>query len=120
MAARFRVIVLDKSDLSNQNVFRYVLWADVPAARQPFYVQPADTVSAWSGAQTGDNAQLVSGAVAEKVDTIQVAPGTGMPAIQAEIQIRWQTYQEQVTNLNPWNRYGSTWDGTTWVLGGVA
>jgi hypothetical protein len=120
MAARFRVIVLDKSDLSNQNIFRYVLWADVPPVRQAFYTQPAATVSAWKDATVGDNAQLVSGAVAEKVAEIQVAPGTGMPAIQAEIQIRWQAFQDQVTTLNPWNRYGSTWDGTTWVLGGVA
>jgi hypothetical protein len=43
-----------------------------------------------------------------------------MPQYQAELQLRWQAFQDDVTTNNPWNRYGSTWNGTAWVLGGVA
>ena len=120
MAARLKIIILDKPVIQeNPNVFRYVFWADVPAQRQAFFANPA-AESAWKERTQADVDQLKSGAVKEQVATIQVIPGTGMAAVQAELQARWQSYQDQVTTLNPCLRYGSTWDGTTWVLGGVA
>jgi hypothetical protein len=121
MAARFRVIILDKGRAADeQKIFRYVLWADVPPSRQSFYAQPAGTVSAWKDAIAADNAQIVNGSVTEKVDTINGQTGWSMPQYQAELQLRWQAFQDDVTTNNPWNRYGSTWNGTAWVLGGVA
>lgn len=120
MAARFRIIILDKPDFDAPRVFRYVLWADVPVARQAFYAKPTGTVSAWKDAIAGDNSQLVSGAVSEKVATINGQAGWTIADYQTELQTRWQAYQDAITNTNLWNRYGSTWNGTTWVLGGVA
>lgn len=115
MAARFRVIVLDQDD----RTFHYVLWADVPVARQPFYANPA-AVSAWKDALPADNAQLVSGAVTEKTGSVVFPTGTGIAASQAALQDLWQSFQSRVTNDNMWIRYGSTWDGATWVMTGVA
>ena len=121
MAARFRIIILDKPDPTNAELFKYVLWADVPTARQPFYAKPAGTVSAWKDAIAGDNSQLVSGAVSEKVDTMQVAKGSGMAVAQAEMVARWNAYQNEVNTSNPWVRYGSTYDPSgAWTLTGVA
>ena len=121
MAARFNIIILDKPDPTNAELFKYVLWADVPTARQPFYAKPAGTVSAWKDAIAADNSQLVSGAVSEKVDTVQVAKGSGMAVAQAEMEARWTAYQNEVNTSNPWVRYGSTFkSGTGWVLSGVA
>ena len=121
MAARFRVIILDKGRaVEEQKIWRYVLWADVPSARQKFYAQPTGTKSAWVDAIQADNDQLVSGAVTEKVDTINGQTGWAMANYQTELQARWQVFQDDVTTNNPWNRYGSTWNGTTWTVGGVA
>jgi hypothetical protein len=117
---RLRVIILEKPEIrDNTNVFRYVFWADVPAARQAFYARPG-AVSAWKDALTADNTNIANGTYAEKVDTLQVAAGTGITAMQVFLQDKWTAYQADVTALNPWVRYGSTWDGTTWTVTGAA
>ena len=56
---------------------------------------------------------LKTGQVVEMVQTIDRLPGDVMGALQAALQQRWTEYQNFITNTNPWNRYGSTWDGTT-------
>src|SRR3990167_11266269 len=72
--ARLNIIILDRSDPTNPNVYRYVFWADVPSARQPFYAALAGptAVSAWKDALAADNTALQNGSVVEKMDTIQV------------------------------------------------
>ncbi len=114
--ARFRVIVLEQQDVRS---FRCAFWLDVPAARQSFFVKPAGTVSAWKDALPGDHAALVSGAVVEHVDIVQVPSGTTLAEAQAVLQATWQSHQDRVTNQNVWVRYGTTWDGTSWVSAGV-
>lgn len=122
MAARFRVVVLDRPDPNNSTLFRYLMWVDVPAARQSFYAKPVGTVSAWTGAISGDNSQIVSGAVVEKVDTVQGHATWAVSDYEVELQTRWQAFHDQVVGSggNVWNAYGTTWDGTTWTVTGVA
>jgi len=112
-----RIIILDK--LPEANRYRYALWADVPPARQAFYAAP-ERASAWIGASAGDNAALAAGQVVERVDIISVAAGSTLAGIQAELQATWQKFQDEINNQNPWIRYGTTWDGSTWAVGGVA
>lgn len=120
MAARFKVIVLDSVPADGGVEYQVALWADVPAARQAFWALTAPAKSAWKDALTADNTAITSGAVAEQVAKLRLAPGesaaTARTAAQA-LSAQWITY---VTNYNPWDRYGSTWDGTSWVAGGVA
>jgi len=115
---RFNVIVLDQT-ADDPNTYRFVMWADVPAARQSRYAFTSTStgnVSAWTGASTSDNDSLKSGAVTERLLTQRVTPGTSLAAIEAFLQTQWTAYQATVTSYNPWQRYGSTWDGTTWVV----
>ena len=119
---RLNLIILDRPEPDNPNVYRYVLWADVPAARQTFYaalVGPTFT-SAWKDALAADNTALQNGSVVEKVDTIQVPAHLTGIQIRSHLQQRWTEYQARIAATNPWVRYGSTWDGTTWTAGGVA
>jgi len=113
---RLRVIVLDQVDA---RTFNFVMWSDVPPARQAFYVKAAGTVSAWKDALASDNSNLVSGLVSEEVRTLQVPAGTPLGQARTMMENLWTQFQDRVTNANPWARYGSTWDGTTWVVGGV-
>jgi len=116
-----RVIILEK--LSNSPlVFRYALWADVPAARQPFYaVQQANTVSAWKDAAPGDNTAIQSGAVTEIVDTINLTQAQTVADAQAALQAIWTAFQARINNFDPWQRYGTFMDTTnSWTAGGVA
>jgi len=117
MAARFKIIILDKD--ANDPVYRYLLWADVPAARQPFYAN-ASATSAWTDATAGDLAALQNGSVVERQGELRVPSGSTLAQVQAFLQARWSEFQNQVTNDNPWVRYGTTWDGTTWTAGGVS
>lgn len=110
---RFNVIILDRD--TNDNEFSYVLWADVPVARQPFYAN-ANAKSAWAGATTADNTALQNGSVVEQSGAQRVPVGATTAQMQAFLQQRWTDYQAAITAANPWQRYGSTWDGTTWVL----
>ncbi len=120
--ARLRIIILDRPEPTNTNVYRYVLWADVPTARQPFYSALAGptAISAWKDALTADNTALQNGSVVEMVDTIQVPSAATLAEIRVFLQGRWTDFQADVTARNPWQRFGTNWDGTAWVAGGVA
>jgi len=108
---RLNIIILEK----DSDDFRFVMWADVPAARQTRYADP-NKVSAWSGATTQDNSNLKSGAVVETVVTQRTPSGSSQAQIQNFLQDQWTAYQAQINSYNPWVRYGSTWDGTTWTM----
>lgn len=116
MAARVKIIILEK--LGGNQAFKVALWVDVPATRQAFYAN-AGKVSAWKDAQAGDTTALQNGGVAEFVHTYQ-GDGVTLGQAQAALQAIWQGYQDKVTSDNPWLRYGTTWDGTSWAVGGVS
>lgn len=118
MAARFRIIVMDRLPDFGSQSFRVAYWVDVPAARQSFYAKPG-AVSAWANAQAADNAAIASGAVVEIVENF-VKPNGTLAQAQADLQANWQRHQDAVTNVNRYQRYGTTWDGTTWTAGGVS
>lgn len=112
---RLRVIILDRTTTG----IRYAMWADVPAARQPFYVDAAK-VSAWKDALPADNTALQLGQVVEKVDTQLPEPGAGVARIRSLLQEQWARCQAEIDAANPWDKYGTSWDGTSWAAGGVA
>jgi hypothetical protein len=118
MAARLRVIILDRTSPADGARIRAALWADVPAGRQAYYAD-SGAVSAWRDAQAGDNTAIASGAMVERVVTLQLAPGESLATVRGAAQAAWTDWQNQVTTDNPWARYGSTWDGTTWAAGGA-
>jgi hypothetical protein len=115
---RVNAIILEK-DRNDPQVYRFALWADVPVARRPFYAS-SGALSSWTGATAGDLANLVSGSVTEKVETLRVQEGVTLGQARTLIQAAWADFQAAVTTQNPWSRYGTTWDGTTWTVGGVA
>jgi hypothetical protein len=117
MAARFRIIILERLTPGTFNV-RFVLWADVPANHQAFYAN-AEAKSAWPGADAGDTAALASGAVLERVDTLAMDTAASNAAVRQSLQERWTLFQAGVNADTTHSFYGSTWDGTTWVPAGA-
>ncbi len=120
-----RIIILEnqtQGQLGNEapKVFRAAFWADVPAARQSFYVKTATPFSAWPGASGAELTAIQTGQVAERVINAPIAFNATLASAQATLQAMWTDYQAEITAANPWNRYGSFWDGTTWTLGGAA
>lgn len=113
--ARLSIIVLTRTPDDVTAAF----WADVPAARQSFYANPS-AKSAWTGASTADNTNLQNGSVVEQLFVQRVPPGSTIASVEAALQAAWQAYQSSITNTNPWQFYGSTWNGTTWTINTVA
>jgi hypothetical protein len=111
---RLNVIVLDQVN-GDPTIYRYVLWADVPAARQTYYAA-ANAASVWKGATATDNTNIASGAMAEQVSELRVPSGWTIAQVEAQLQSLWQTYSTYISNYNPWIHYGSTWDGNTWTV----
>jgi hypothetical protein len=93
------------------------MWADVPSQRQKFYAN-ATFVSVYIDVSAPDLTSLRSGALVERVVEEQL-DGTNA-AIRAVLQTRLSDFQTEITNLNSWTKYGSTWDGTSWVAAGAA
>ena len=112
---RFRIIILERDDRK----IDYVMWADVPAARQPFYAD-ATKVSAWKGALGPDNTALQLGQVVEMAGHEVMEPGYTAAQSRLKLINTWTEFQNRVTAFNKWDRYGTTWDGTAWTAGGVA
>lgn len=117
MAARLKIVVLQKE--AGEPVYHYVFWADAPVSRQAFYANPSAT-SQWNGALAGDLASLRDGSVVERTGSLRLGGGTTLADAQAELELRWTQFQNEITNANPWVRYGTTWDGASWVAGGVS
>ena len=111
---RLRVVILDQT-LDDVNTYRFMMWADVPAARQQYYAN-ASAKSAWNGATAADNTNLQNGSVVEQVTVQRIPAGTGVAQIENFLQNAWTNFQNNVNNSNPWLRYGSTWDGTNWTI----
>ncbi len=121
-----RVIVLERQlkqedQRGNQSpqFWEYVLWADVPATRQTFYANPTAT-SAVRGIAAGDLTAIQNGSVVESRRILQVDKGTTIAQLQTTLELEWTQYQSFVSTFNPWNRYGTFWDGTSWTAGGAA
>jgi hypothetical protein len=108
---RLRVIILERDG----DDFRFAMWADVPVARQTRYAD-ANKVSAWKDATTQDNTDLKGGVIVEQVQDQRVPSGASTADIQVYLQTQWSAYQNYINSFNPWQRYGSSWDGTTWAM----
>ena len=118
MAARFRVIVLDRLS-PGQIMLNFAMWADVPASRQAFYANASKT-SAWKDANASDLLALQNGSVLERVETLTMDAAATNANVRASLQSRWTAFQNEITSADPrWSFYGTTWDGTTWVVGGA-
>jgi hypothetical protein len=114
-----RIIVLD-NDGSGR--FRVLYWAAVPAGREARWLAAKGnpTESAWDGASAAENTAIAAGEVVEFAESYS-KQGADLPSAQADLEVRWQQIQDDVTNNNPWNRYGSFWDDTpAWTLTGVS
>lgn len=121
MAISKRVVILEKLGAAPL-AYRYLMWADVPAARQPFYAaKQATGVSAWKDAAAGDNTALQNGSVTERVAETTMQAADTISTAMTRLQVIWTAYQAEITAADPWDRYGSFMDtSNAWTAGGVA
>jgi len=114
------IVILERTSLNPQTV-RFIMRADVPAARQPYFADP-EKASAFPGISAGDLSALRAGEFIERTDTVSTGTLT-IAQVGAALVAAQQAFQAAVTadgEYNPYRFYGSTWDGTAWTLRGVA
>ena len=117
-----KIIIQERINEPSDFSFRYVLWADVPAARQSFYADPAKTSSV-KDATASELVALRTGAVLEQSDTAFFPAGTTAAVIRTALIARFTTFQDRVTAENPWRFYGTSADFVSgawvWTAGGA-
>lgn len=118
-----KIIIMEKlTDSVAVNHYRYALWANVPAARQSFYAN-ATFVSAVIGTNAPTTAELNAlqgGSVVETVQDSSWDQSVPIATVQNDLTTAFNAYQALITAYNPWVRYGTTWDGTTWTAKSTA
>lgn len=114
-----QIIILERVHEPSDMTFRVAFWAAVPVARQAHYADPAAT-SEYEDASAAELTVLQVGQGIERVETIVFPIGATLAQIKTKLEGRWQTIQDAVNARNPWVKYGTTWDGTTWTAGGVS
>lgn len=123
MAITTRIVALEKADPEKADAenrgFRVALWVVPPVQRQPYWKLAAPAKSQYANATQEENDAIANGALVESVETITLPSSMTMAEFQAVAEQRWTTFNTQVQAYNPWRRYGTKWDGTTWTLGGV-
>ena len=112
-----KIVILEKQG-GGFTSFKYLLWCDVPVGRQTFYANDS-AGSVYRDASAGELSMIRSGSISEIVDVITVNPGATVALVQSALTIRFNNAQAQVTSDNPWVRYGTFWDGSSWTNGGA-
>ena len=107
-----KIIILDQ--VGGPADFRVAFWLDVPAARQPFYVN-ANATSEVIGASVAELDAIRTGKVVEAVQQILRPNDVGIGALRTLLQAEHARLQNNLTTVNPWARYGTSWDGATWT-----
>lgn len=113
-----KIIILERVAMPSDRAFRVAFWLDVPAARRSFYAN-ANATSAVVGATQAEVDALKAGSVVEVLEALNRPTGTTQAAMQSALQSRHTQLQQDLIDRNPYERYGTSWDGTTWTAGGV-
>jgi len=124
-----KIIVLDRVGEPSDVAYRVAFWLAVPSTRYAFYAKPAGIDAAanpvlfksqWKDATEAENQDLRDGKVEEVIQTYFKPAGTTLAQVQAFLEAEYTKLQNQMNSFNPYVRYGSFWDGTSWTAGGVA
>ena len=113
------IILLEQPE---PNHFQCVFWIDVPVAKRPYYADSAKT-SSYKLASALEVASLRDGSVVEIAEPMNFPPGMPMAIKQNQLEARLTTLQAEMNasgNNSPLGRYGTRYNGTAWIPGGLS
>jgi hypothetical protein len=79
----------------------------------------AGRVSAWKNASAAENSAIAAGQVVERVGEFVVDVGVTLATVRSQLVQLQADFQAEINADNPWNRYGTYFDGT-WHADGLA
>jgi hypothetical protein len=112
-----KIIILEQ--VGEPADYRVAFWLDVPAERQAFYANTSAT-STVIGATAPEIAAIKAGQVVEVVRDFPRDNGVTNAHLRTALQTAHAQMQARLVANNIWNRYGTSWDGTTWTAVTVA
>ena len=109
-----KIILLEREALGTiDETYRVAFWLTVPEERRPFYANPAATsvVKDVTQEELGD---LRAGRIVEQVTTLNKPQGATEEQAEAMLAGSFLRRQAELQDLNPYDRYGTYWDGEAW------
>ena len=114
-----KIIIQNRINEPSDFSFRFVMWADVPAARQPFYADQTKGSSV-KDVTAQELQDIKDGKILERSETAEFIAGTSAAAIRSYLISQFNQFQTEANSRNPWQFYGTFWDGSTWTNAGVS
>ncbi len=109
-----KIILLDRLALGSvDESYRVAFWLDVPAERRQFYANP-QAVSVVRDITAEEIGDFRAGRFVEVVDNLTKPPKATEEEARAMLEMSYLRRQADLNALNPWERYGTYWDGATW------
>lgn len=109
-----KIILLDRLALGSiDETYRVAFWLEVPIERRTFYANPqaASVVKDISAEELGD---LRAGRFVEMLADLTRPQGISEPEARAMLEMSYLRRQAELNERNPWDRYGTYWDGDSW------
>lgn len=109
-----KIILLDRLGLGSIDVaYRVAFWLDVPEERRAFYANPTAT-SAVKDITADELNDLRAGRFVEQVDSLTKPPKASDEDARRMLEGSFMRRQAEINERNPWDRYGTYWDGGSW------
>jgi hypothetical protein len=110
-----QIIILEQPGLPSDLRYHVAFWLSVPAQRQQFVANP-DAKSRVMDITANELTALQDGSVVELIHEAIYPLNTPIGAIGTDLVARYNEAQAQVNANNPWNRYGTFYDGNSWTM----
>ncbi len=114
-----QIIILERTDEPSDLNFNVVFWPVVPSARVAFYADALKT-SRFKDISAQELTDLRAGSFIEIYEKVSFIAGTTLNNIRVDLAARFNRHQNDLNNQNPFVRYGTFYDGSSWTAGGVA
>ncbi len=110
-----KIIIQERINEPSDFSFKFVFWADVPAARQALTANPTAS-SVVKDITPEELLAIQNGSVVELQDSANYVASTPIAAIQTDLINRFNAFQAKINATNPWKFYGTSWDGVAWSV----
>lgn len=110
-----KIIVLKRTQKAPQIEYQVAFWLDTPSGRQSLLAN-AFATSQVKTITAQELADLRAGLFREQIAVVNIVPGSGLAVVQADMEAMHLQLQDAWTNDTSFDRYNSSWDGTTWTM----
>lgn len=113
-----KIIILERVDEPSDLNFNVVFWLSVKASRQTYNADGLK-VSIVKDATAQEIQDIKDGKIIEVLEKASFQASTASADVRTKLVARYNELQADLDAKNPWNFFGTYWDGTVWNSGGA-